>query len=61
MDFNQMPLGFGMALARNFNALNTFSAMDEKQKQAVLENVRSAGSERERNEIINALGANRLR
>ena len=45
MDYYQVPTGFGMALARNPQALNAYSAMTEQQKQAVLSQARSAGSQ----------------
>ena len=48
MDFYQVPLGFGMALARNFNAMNAYSAMTEEQKKAVLERAHKARSEKEK-------------
>ncbi len=55
MDLNKMPLGFGMALARNFNAMNTYSAMTPAQQQVILEKVRNARSEAEMYEIVNNL------
>ena len=42
MDYYQVPLGFGMALARNFNAMNAYSAMTDDQKRAVLERAQNA-------------------
>ena len=35
MDYYQVPLGFGMALARNFNAMNAYSAMTEAEKREI--------------------------
>ena len=35
MDFYKVPLGFGMALAMNANAMNAYSGMTEMQKQAI--------------------------
>jgi len=55
MDFYKVPLGFGMALAMNANALNAYSAMTEQQKQAVLDKASHARSEREMHEIVNNL------
>lgn len=55
MDFYKVPLGFGMALARNFNAMNVYSAMTEEQKQAILEKARNAHSEQEMNQIADGL------
>ena len=36
MDYYKIPLGFGMALSMEPNALNAYSAMTDEQKQAVL-------------------------
>ena len=55
MDFYQVPLGFGMALARNFNAMNAYSAMTEEQKKAVLERAHKARSEKEMSTIVESL------
>ena len=32
MDFYKVPLGFGMALAMNANAMNAYSGLTEMQK-----------------------------
>lgn len=55
MDFYKVPIGFGMALAMNPNALNTYSAMSEEQKQAILDKAHHARSEREMHEIVNSI------
>lgn len=55
MDFYKVPLGFGMALAMNANALNAYSAMTELQKQEILNKAHNARSEREMHEIVNSL------
>lgn len=55
MDFYQVPIGFGMALARNPQALNAYSAMTEEQKQAILNQAHNACSEQEMNRIVNGL------
>ena len=55
MDYYQVPTGFGMALARNPQALNAYSAMTEQQKQAILSQAHSARSEQEMNRIVNGL------
>ena len=55
MDYYSMPLGFGMALAMNANALKTYSSMTEMQKQAVLEKAQQAHSQQEMHQIINSL------
>ena len=55
MDFYTVPLGFGMALAMNANALNAYSAMTETQKQAILDKAHNARSEQEMHQIVNNL------
>ncbi len=53
MDFNQVPMGFGMALTRNFNAMNAYSAMTDAEKKTMLDRAKHAQSEKEMNQIIN--------
>jgi len=55
MDFYKVPLGFGMALAMNANALNAYSSMTEMQKQAILDKAHRARSEQEMREIVNSM------
>lgn len=55
MDYYQVPIGFGMALAMNPPALNAYSAMTEEQKQAVLKRAHNASSEQEMHQIVNSL------
>ena len=55
MDFYQVPLGFSMALAMNANALKTYSAMTEMQKQAILDKAHHARSEEEMRQIVNSI------
>ena len=58
MDFYKVPLGFGMALSMNPNALNAYSAMTEEQKQAVLDKAHNARSEEEMHRIVNGIAVN---
>lgn len=60
MDYNELPVGFGMALSRNFPALNVWSALTEDQKQILANRVNSATTQEELNQIVNGLAANRL-
>ena len=55
MDFYKVPLGFGMALAMNANALNAYSAMTEQQKQAILDKASHARNEQEMHQIVNSI------
>ena len=57
MDFDQVPLGFGMALTRNFNAMNVYSAMTDDQKKAILNRARNARSQEEMSRIVDSLAS----
>jgi len=53
MDYYKVPIGFGMALAMNPPALNTYSAMTEEEKQQILNRAHNARSEKEMHDIVN--------
>ncbi len=55
MDFYQVPIGFGMALAMNPDALNAYSAMTQEQKQSVLNRAHNARSRQEMQQIVNSI------
>ena len=55
MDFYQVPIGFGMALARNADAMAVYSAMTEEQKQSILQQAHNARSEQEMHQLVNGL------
>lgn len=55
MDFYKVPLGFGMALSMNPNALNAYSAMTDEEKQAVLDKAHNARSEQEMHQIVESI------
>jgi len=55
MDFYKVPLGFGMALSMNPNALNAYSAMTEAEKQAILDKAHNASSEQEMHQIVDSI------
>ncbi len=55
MEFDELPVGFGMALAMNPPAWNAYSAMPAEQKQAILKKVRDAGSKEQMHRIVNGL------
>lgn len=55
MDFYKVPIGFGMALAMNADALNAYSAMSGQQKQAILDRAHKARSQREMQQIVNSM------
>ena len=55
MDFYKVPIGFGMALAMNPTAMNTYSAMTEDQKQAIVNKAHNVRSEKEMHDLVNSL------
>ena len=55
MDFYRVPIGFGMALTMNQPAMNAYTAMDEQQKQAILNKAHNVRSEREMHDLVAAL------
>ena len=55
MDFYKVPIGFGMALAMNPNALNAYSAMSEAKKQAILDKAHQARSQQEMHQIVSSI------
>lgn len=55
MDFDDIPAGFAMALARNEEAVNAYAMMTKEQKQAVLAKARGVRSRQEMGQIVSAL------
>ena len=55
MDFYNIPIGFGMALAMNPPAFNAYSAMSEEEKQAVIAKAHNAYSEQEMHRIVEGI------
>ena len=53
---DEVPLGFGMALAQNEKALESFAAMDERQKQRYLYDARHVRSKSEMHNLVNRIG-----
>lgn len=44
MGSNELPLGFGMALAQDVAAMERFAALPQAEKQAVIDGARAVGS-----------------
>ncbi|MGN1000138.1 MAG: hypothetical protein ACI4PO_11355 [Faecousia sp.] len=57
MDFSQVPIGFGMALAQNEKALNAYAVMTKEQKNAVLEKAHHAASAEQMRQIVAEIAA----
>jgi len=47
MDFQNVPIGFGLALSSNTAAMNHYAHLSEEQKQDVLNKAHNARSEME--------------
>ena len=55
MDFAKVPIGFGMALAQNYDAMTAYAALPESQKQAVLDRASDVRSEMEMYKLVASL------
>lgn len=55
MYFYKVPIGFGMALAQNFDAMAAYAAMTDDQKQAILNKAHNARSEKEMHQIVTSI------
>ena len=55
MDSLELPLGFGMALAQNEQAMHAFEAMTEAQKRAIIEQTHTVTSHREMQQLVSGL------
>ena len=55
---NDLPLGFGMALAQHPEAMNRFANMDDSQKEKVLSEVHNIKSKQEMKTFVANLASN---
>lgn len=55
MDFNNVPIGFALALSANTAALNRYAQLDETQRQEILNRAHSVRSKREMHSIVASL------
>ncbi len=55
---DDMPIGFGLSLAANTKAMNSFAGMNDKEKRAVIEASRNQHSKEEMERFISRLGDN---
>jgi len=51
----QLPLGFGMALAANENALNRYSELTETEREHLIMRCKDARSKEEMQKIVNSI------
>ena len=52
MDFNQVPIGFGLALSGNTAAMNHYAHLSEAQRQDVLKKAYNVRSEMEMYSLV---------
>lgn len=57
MDRNDLPLGFGFALAQDPEAMKHFSALPEAEQAQLLQKARSVSSRQEMQAIVRSLSA----
>lgn len=55
VDGPEMPLGLGMALAQNLEAMNRFAQMTSAQQQAVIARTHSINSKEEMRALVDSL------
>lgn len=48
----EMPLGFGMALAQNVNAMDYFASLPEQKQQEIIARTHSIQSKQEMRELV---------
>lgn len=53
---NEMPLGLAFQMAMNEKAMARFSAMDEQEKQTVIEQARNVKSKKEMEQLVSGIG-----
>lgn len=51
----ELPLGFGMALAQNENAMQKFESLSESEKRTVIEKTHNVNSKSEMRKLVNDL------
>lgn len=60
MNFAEVPIGFGMALAQNEKAVNAYAMMTREQKNAILAKAHAARSEQEMQRIVSSIAADSI-
>ncbi|MBP3305814.1 MAG: hypothetical protein J6L24_07580 [Oscillospiraceae bacterium] len=57
MNRNELPIGFGFALAQDPDAMIKFSNLPDASRSEILRRARSASSEQEMRSLVNELSA----
>ncbi|MEM1485115.1 hypothetical protein V6615_09580 [Oscillospiraceae bacterium PP1C4] len=56
-----VPMGFGMALAQNLDAMNRFSALSPEQQKQVISHTHQVGSKQEMQQYVQQLADQTIR
>ena len=57
MDKNDLPLGFGFALAQNPEAMRAFSLLPEEKRSQIVQQAHSVSSKSEMQSLVNGLSS----
>ena len=57
MDKNDLPLGFGFALAQNPEAMRAFSLLPEEKRSQIVQQAHSVSSKSEMQSLVNSLSS----
>lgn len=60
MDFDKVPIGFGLALSQNTAAMTRYAHLSQQKKQAILNQARQVRSEKEMYSLVAALANGRM-
>lgn len=52
---SDVPLGFGMALAQNLTAMNTFASLSSQEQQQIIDRTHSVQSKQEMQNLVDSL------
>lgn len=52
MEHDEMPLGLGMALAQNYEAMQKFAALSENKKQEIIRGTHAVSSKEEMRQYV---------
>lgn len=55
LDYSEIPLGFGMALAQNTDALEHFAALPETRRQELIEGAHDVHSKKEMRQYVHQI------
>lgn len=54
-NYNELPLGLGMALAKNFDAMTYFTNLTKAEQQKIIDHTHSIGSKQEMQAYVQSL------